>query len=137
MSTPKTIVLRGDGLRSEGPAGATITPGMLVELNSSGEVIPHGTAGGDAPPNVAVENELLGDGIDVDYAATENVLYDTLQNGAWVYGFLSAGTVAIGGQVESAGDGTFRAITTGTAVGTAMEAKVGGASTRCKIQLKG
>lgn len=35
MSTPNTIVLKGNGIRKEAQAAAAITPGDLVELTSA------------------------------------------------------------------------------------------------------
>ena len=50
-------------------AGAAITPGMLVALNASGAVIPHGEAAGNAIPMFALEDELQGKTIDDAYEA--------------------------------------------------------------------
>jgi len=54
-------------------AGAAITPGMLVALNASGAVIPHGEAAGNAIPMFALEDELQGKTIDDAYAAGDPV----------------------------------------------------------------
>jgi hypothetical protein len=43
-----TILLKGRGIRMEGPAGGSITPGHLVTVNSSGQIVVHNNAGGAA-----------------------------------------------------------------------------------------
>ena len=54
-------------------AADEITPGMLLELNSDGEVAPHSVAGGSAYPMFALEDELQGKTIDDEYAADDPV----------------------------------------------------------------
>ena len=54
-------------------AADEITPGMLLELDSNGEVAPHSEAGGSAYPLFALEDELQGKGIDDNYAADDQV----------------------------------------------------------------
>lgn len=109
MATPKTIVLKGGGLRKEGEAGAVITPGFLL-ARSANTVIPHGVAAGNAAKMFAVENDVIGDEIDVDYASGENVVYIIPEPGSEIYALVAAGAAAIvdGDFVESAGDGTVR-----------------------------
>ncbi len=108
----KTIVLRGKGIRKERLATAVaITPGYLIERTPSASTVrEHGTAGGFAQRMFAVENEVVGGGIDDDYAASDNILYEVLPPGAEVFALLAASAPAIveGDLLESAGDGTLR-----------------------------
>lgn len=108
--TVKTIVLRGAGIRKEAIAGGTITPGYLVERDSSGDFIAAATAGDNVPKLWCVENEVVGLGIDTDYVALDTCLAETLQPGSEVFALLgaSAAAVLIGNPLESAGDGTVR-----------------------------
>lgn len=105
-----TILLKGRGIRKEGVALLALSPGELVELNTSGQVIAHGTAKEIVTPAFVVENELLGSEITVDYAALDNVVYEVMPPGSEVLARLpaSAAAVVIGDLLESAGDGTLR-----------------------------
>ena len=107
-----TIVKKGTGIRKERTANASITPGHLVELMTTGKVRVHATAGGHAQKAFAVENDLIGAGITTAYAAAAQVQYEVMERGAEVYALLANGqNVAIGAPLESAGDGTLRAYT--------------------------
>jgi len=50
-------------------AAGTITPGMLCEVTSDGEVQAHSTEGGRAERLIAQEDALQGKGVDTDYSA--------------------------------------------------------------------
>ncbi len=54
-------------------ANAAITPGMLIEIMSTGKVRKHATSGGNVLPMFALEDELQGRGINTDYAAAARV----------------------------------------------------------------
>jgi hypothetical protein len=142
---PKTILLRGRGRRREAPAAATITPGMLVDYNSSGNFVPHATAGGKIPGIIAVEGVIGptvgsltgGSGIDDSYVSGDYVQAEQLYPGCDVYGLVAAAAAAIvrGDKLESAGNGTVRKFTTGIVCGEALEAvdnSGGGAAARLK-----
>lgn len=87
-------------------AGGAITPGMLIELNSSGEVIAHNSAGENALLMFALENELEGEGVDDAYADDDKVQCWIPYRGDIVYAWLKDGeNVSIGDFLESAGDG--------------------------------
>lgn len=103
------IVLKGDPIQKEGTATAVaITPGELLEW-SGGLLQAHATAGGNAQPMFAVENDQIGDGIDDDYAASAEVKYVVARPGDEVYAILEDGhNVAKGDPLESAGDGTLQ-----------------------------
>ena len=125
------IQLKGEFQRKELAAAAGISPGHLVERDSSGEFAVHSTASGPHGSCFAVENELEGSNPDVDYTADERVQVNYQVKGNEVMAILAAvQNVAIGAFLESAGDGTLQALTahasgSGTdrqPVGVALEA---------------
>ena len=107
-----TIILKGCGIRKERTANASITPGHLVEVMSTGKLRVHATAGGHAQKAFAVENDLIGAGIATAYAAASQVQYEVMERGAEVYALIANGqTIAIGDPLESAGNGELRKYT--------------------------
>lgn len=109
MSSAKTIILKGLGIRKEAAASGAVTPGHLVEKISTGAVKAHATAGGNAQRAFAVENDLIGATIDTDYASASRVQYNVMARGEEVNALLANGqTVVIGDPLESAGDGTLQ-----------------------------
>lgn len=107
---PNTVVLKGGGIRKEAKAAGAITPGHLLQRNAAGTVQVHGTAGGNASPLFAVENEVFGKAISDAYALSDTVLYEFLAPGAEAYALVGAGAAAVTAAdlLESAGDGTLR-----------------------------
>ncbi len=102
----KTIVLKGQEIRKEYTANAGITPGMLVEVMSTGNVRVHATDAGNAAKLFAMENDIVGKDIDGAYVANEKVQCASCHSGMEVYAWLSAGeNVAINDLLDSAGDG--------------------------------
>lgn len=137
---PKTISLKGEAILKEREANAAITPGHLVELMSTGKIRVHATIGGQAQKAFALENDLIGKGIDDAYAADDNVRYGVFTAGAEVYALLLSGeTSAIGDFLESAGNGTLQVSSTpveGSNVAIALEAITGGAGAkRVKVEV--
>jgi len=87
-------------------AVAAITPGMLVELTSAGKVQKHSTAGGNAIPMIALEDELQGKGIADAYIANDQVQVWVSGRGDVALMLLNDGqNVAIGDLLMSAGNG--------------------------------
>lgn len=87
-------------------ANAAITPGMLIEVMSTGKVRAHASAGLNALPMFALEDELQGKGIDDAYAAADQVQCWIPTRGDVVYALLKDGeNIAIGDFLESAGTG--------------------------------
>ena len=122
-----TIVLKGRGIRKEREAGATISPGHLVEVISTDLVQVHSTAAGNAQKAFAVENEVIGNGIDDDYLVGDWVLYEVLEPGAEVQALMFTGESAvIGDFVESAGNGTLRVVDVAVATTQAQRASIVG-----------
>jgi len=106
---PTRIQLKGEGVHEEGRAASTIKPGMLIKMNSAGNLIPHGTAGGVAEKSFALEDALQGRGIDDNYASGELVSYALQSPGDVVFAFLSAGEHATPDEfLTSNGDGTLK-----------------------------
>lgn len=124
---PKTIALKGDFIRKEGEASAAITPGDLIEFGGSADVRVHATVGGQARRAFALENDLIGKGIDDAYAAGDLVQYGVFVPGAEVYARLAAGeTCSKGDALESAGNGRLQVSSTpveGSIVAWALEAQ--------------
>ena len=89
----RTISLKGDCVLKEREADAAITPGDLVEIMTTGNLRRHATLGGAAQRAFALENDLIGKGIDDDYAAGETCRYGVYQPGAEVFVADARGTV--------------------------------------------
>lgn len=105
-------------------AGAAITPGMLVALNASGAVIPHGEAAGNAIPMFALEDELQGKTIDDAYEAGAPVQ-------VWVAGRGDIVNAIAGAQIAAGdflvSDGTGKLKPAGSGVSVEISGTVTGA----------
>lgn len=114
-ATPNTILLKGDGLFKEAPAAGTITPGHLVQRNSSGNIVVHATASGNAQPAFAVENDIMGLGCTDNYTTTANkqVHFVIPERGAEIWALVpaAAAAIVIGDLLDSNGDGTLKKYT--------------------------
>ncbi len=122
----RTIALLGRGIQKEAKAAGAITPGHLVALDSSGDLIVHAAAGLNASRAFAKENEVIGKGITVAYASGDNVIYEAFPPGAEVYALVNgtAAALAIGDFLESAGDGTLQKLATDAATDDTQRASV-------------
>lgn len=129
-TNPNRIILSGEVTHKEYQAGGAITPGHLCEIDANGDIIVNNSAADvNAAALFARENLEAGDGIGDVYADNDWVQAEWCHPGAEVYAWLKLGvTVANGALLESAGDGTLQAFTTGKAVAQAMEAITGGAA---------
>jgi len=89
-------------------AGATITPGYLLAIQTDNTVDPHGAAASNAYALFAAENEVFGGEITDDYVSGDNVLMWMCKPGDEIYALLpaSATAVVIGSYLQSGGDGT-------------------------------
>lgn len=140
--TPKTVLLKGKFSYRQGKANAAITPGMLIEQMSSGNLRAHATAGGVKPaPYFAREEEYVGSGIDTAYAANDSLPYVVAHPGAQVYAIVAAGAdaIVIGDLLESDGTGGVRkcaAYLTDNSGGTANTTiqAVGGTYTEAEVE---
>lgn len=113
----KTIILKAPEMTIQKEAAlkasVDITPGMLCAYDSDGVVKPHATAGGDCSPLFAVENDIIGGGIDTPYATDgENVLLRYCSPGVEVNALLANGeNASFGSLLKSNGDGTLAVYT--------------------------
>lgn len=108
-----TIIIKGRGLRKEALAAGTITPGQLVKRDSNGKFVRHSTAGGTASRAFAVENELAGKEISVDYSSGETCYVEYVGPGAEVNAILADNQVAVKGSLLSSdGNGNLRVVST-------------------------
>lgn len=110
---------------------AVITPGMLLEITSGALVKAHAVSEGDVLPMFALEDELLGKGIDDNYAISVPIQCWIPGRGDQVYAHLANGeTAVVGSYLSSNGDGYLKVHATGSAafdfplgiVGQALEA---------------
>lgn len=86
-----------------------IKPGMLLELDSDGDVKKHDDEDGNAAPLFALEDELQGKGIEETYDAEESVFVWVCVPGEQVYAILKNGeNVNAGAYLASKGDGTLK-----------------------------
>ncbi len=109
MSTENQVHLIGEYRHEEARAAGTITPGMLLTLDSDGKVIAHDTEGGLFWRGFAEIDALQGNTLEDDYtvAAEDLVMINVEYPGSECQAFLKAGeNVAIGDTLISAGDGT-------------------------------
>lgn len=122
--TDNQVHLIGDFRREEALAAEAISPGHLIEENSDGEYKKHDSSGGAAMRLVAEIDALQGNTLEDDYAADDLVSANVELPGNEVQMFLAAGeNVSIGDDLESAGDGTLQAYTSGEKIAKAREAK--------------
>lgn len=122
---PKRIHLTkgGESRHEENLAGGVITPGMLIVLNSSNQVIAHATEGARTAPRFAVEDALQGRDIGTNYASGELVSHVIALPGDVIYAILEEGqNVAAGAKLASNGAGELQAVGGGTAIAEALEA---------------
>ena len=117
---PNTVLLRGDPIASEGTViTAVITPGMAVTPSGTSVVR---SAAGATSPGFARENELIGKGIDDDYAVGERVLYYTPRKGDWFYAILGTSQeIAAGDLLSTGADGVLVAADPGDPEATPPE----------------
>ncbi len=110
--TVKTITLKGNAqvIRKESIADAAITPGMLCELTATG-MKKHAGQAANAQKMFAVENEVVGKGIDDDYAISDTCLYGIFPPGSEVFAIAGIAGVTALQFVESDGLGRLEDLT--------------------------
>ena len=97
-------------------AAGAITPGHLIEEDSSGTCVVHNSAGENVLPMFALEDELQGKDITDAYASGDKVQVWIPYRGDQVYALLADGeNAAIGSFLESNGDGTLKVHAAGSA----------------------
>lgn len=140
---PSVIILKmNEGTRyEEARAAGTIKPGHLIMKDANDAVVVHATAAGKTAKLVATEeiHVLEGKTKDDAYAATDLVSYRPVSPGDELQMWLEDGhTVAIGDQLESAGDGTLQPVTGNFPLFEAREAvdTAGGAAAAAWIKVR-
>lgn len=137
MAGKRVVLLRGHDhvvqTEQNGIAGAVIKPGYLVDGVNT--IIPHGTAGGVAPRNIALERDEFGVGIDDTYASSSGagaidpdyqiddyVKVAHCHAGVQFTGWIASGqTITSNDRMESAGNGSFRKLASGEPLARALE----------------
>lgn len=100
------IVLKGNPDQETGTAGGTITPGHLLQLNSSDQYVVHGVAGGNHSAIFAIEDSLQGNSIGDDYTTGNKMQIVNCAPADEINAILHTNqTIAIGDYLESAGNG--------------------------------
>ncbi len=138
MAKNKIVIKSYNNNRDQIVATAVaITPGALLERTSAGKVQAHSAEGGVISSKIfAMEDAFQGKKISDDYAVSVPIFCFLPQSGDRVYAIFDAttgGSLAIGDELESAGDGTVKKYTgqasggvaeaTGAIIGTALEAQ--------------
>lgn len=112
LNTITRIHSKGDYRYEEHVASTTITPGMLLEINSSNQVLPHNSASTVGEALFAMEDALQGNEVSDNYSANNVCCCMLPAKGSVVNALLLAGvSYSVGDILESNGDGT---LTTGT-----------------------
>ena len=108
----------------------TITPGMLVELDTTGKVKAHSDEDGNVLPMFALEDELQGKTIDDNYVATDPVQVWIPYRGDQVNAILATGeNVTIGTFLTSDGTGKLHAAPALTSTGDVAPLQIVGVAT--------
>lgn len=100
------IVLKGNPDQETVKAGGTVTPGHLVQLNSSNEYVVHGVTGGNHSAMFAIEDSLQGNDIDDDYTSGNQMQIVNCAPADEINAILHTNqNIAVGDYLESAGNG--------------------------------
>ncbi len=104
-----TIAIVGTPVEKERLAGGAITPGHLIEIDSSDEFIVHATGGGTAATMFALEDDSQGNEITDAYASGARVFAGIFRPGDEVYALIANGeNIAIGDDLISNGNGELK-----------------------------
>lgn len=120
------ILLKGSPIKDESfAAGEAITPGHLINLNSSGQWVKNTANADDVAPTFALEREEMGKEIEDAYASGDVVKAATMFGGCRVYAWLASGqNAAIGDYLtgNNAGLMTKTGVVDGVRLARAIEA---------------
>lgn len=127
---PNTVFLGGDRTQiGDMAAKEAITPGHLVErVNTAGvwrwQKNTNTTAAKASEAAVATDQAMLNKGVDDDYVIGDLMEVSILHKGASAWMFIASGqNIAYGDKLESAGNGTLRAYSSGAVLFVALETK--------------
>jgi len=131
------VVLAGDVLYAERPAGGAITPGHLIDYSTTNVVVNATAADTSAPIMFAVENSDEGKGILDAYASGDRVRFVFPSVGALINAWVEAAAVlVVGTALQSGGSGNLEIFTTGRIIAYSEEAKtVGGSAERTRVRI--
>ena len=131
----KSIFLLGQPVYNEdGAAGEVITPGHLVQGVTT--LLKHATAGANTARAFALERDELGRGIDVNYAIGDTVKVGSFHQGEHVLALVASGQNLTEGQsLESAGNGTLRALAAGIVLARSLET-TGALTTMSRVRVE-
>lgn len=138
---PNTIWLGGPGtIVNDIVASEAITPGHLIERHNdagTAKYRKHAAAGGKTAPIFAMDQSMLNKGVDDAYASGDLVEALVGVPGTTAWAILASGqTIVAGQQLESAGDGTLRAIGSGEPIAAAVVGvTTTGAVGRAKVEV--
>lgn len=105
-TAPDKVLLKGAPNRFQRDAAAAITPGQLLQINSTNKVQRHATSRGAHIRWFAVERDYVGDDLDVSYSANQAVEIQSARPGEVINGLLKDGeTAVIGSKLVSGGNG--------------------------------
>lgn len=109
IATHRMIENRGNFINEEYKAGAaSIKPGMLLQLNSSGNAVIHNVVEGDTPIMIGQEDALQGVNVSTAYTNGAQIPVTFPSKGSVVNVIVASGeTVSIGSKLCSAGNGKF------------------------------
>lgn len=137
---PSRIVLRGDSMRKEGAAGASITPGSLVKRNSSNAWV-LGSAADEVGPIFAVNPDHLGKDISTAIASGDRMVTYHANAGDEVYALVpaAASAIVIGDFLQAGASGTLiKRTSTNKILAIALEAvdnSGGGSAVRIRAEV--
>lgn len=137
----KSIMLLGQPVYNEdGVAGEVLHPGHLVDGVTT--ILKQATASVQTPRAFALERDELGQGIDGDvYGATSYAVGDRVKVGVFhagqhVLAYIASGqNITVNQRLESAGDGTLKAYSSGVMLARALEAVNATALTRLRVEI--
>jgi len=128
LATHRTIENRGEFIREEYVAGAaSIKPGYLLKLNSSGNAVVHSTAETLTPLMIGNLDSLQGSIVTTAYTNAASIPVCFPSKGSVVNVVVESGeSVSIGSKLCSAGNGKFMVVESATSgtlnAGTLLEA---------------
>ena len=121
---PETIIINADPILRERKAVGTIKPGHLVKVTAEGFLKKQDQAKIQCQKAFAIENDIVGKGINDEYIDGELVKYGIFRGGSILYARLAAGAdeLLLGDSLEAGNDGTVAKQTEdGSIIGYAME----------------
>lgn len=131
MATKRSVLLQGSpAVFEDATAAGVISPGHLVKNPVAGMLV-QSVSNAKVPALVALERDELGESIDdtyrsyagaAAYASGDQVKYAALYPGCIVTGYIASGqNIQQDEYLGSAGDGTFKSVAVGDAVGVSLD----------------